>query len=347
MDWRRLDGYDWCILETPGAEPFIGLTIGYGLVHEPVQEFGTLQLLAGMLQAELSRPIETTPGRVNVPGVTVHVGTDTLDIGIRGDHDTVAATWKRLVETFAGSHPLDPAPPVGVQIQAAPRDLTSRFGMTSLSLGAADILDVHMAHDPVSLLRHLDPAAGNVRAVACTNFEELVGRHLPPPATPSPTLPTPSWLRLPMRSGGMRFPGGHAVISTVVPRTADGSAAIRVLLQQTAHHLSALTQRDDGVTASLIPVGPDVLATLLTSHDTLTPQQRSQIQQLLASRPIPDHRVHDAVRWEVAESPLSRTLERRVHGLPDDVDVTIDGTHRALALARSTLRFFTEEGSVT
>lgn len=277
----------------------------------------------------------------------MHVGTDTLDIGIRGDHETVAATWKRLVETFAGSHPLDPAPPVGVQIQAAPRDLTSRFGMTSLTLGAADILDVHMAHDPVSLLRHLDPAAGNVRAVVCTNFEELVGRHLPPPATPSPTLPTPSWLRLPMRSGGMRFPGGHAVISTVVPRTADGSAAIRVLLQQTAHHLSALTQRDDGVTASLIPVGPDVLATLLTSHDTLTPQQRSQIQQLLASRPIPDHRVHDAVKWEVAESPLSRTLERRVHGLPDDVDATIDGTHRALTLARGTLRFFTEEGSAT
>ena len=290
MDWRKLNGYDWCVLDTIGTEPFIGLTVGYGLVHEPLEEFGTLQLLAGMLQAELSRPIETGPGRVNVPEVSVHVGPDTLDIGIRGDHDTVTSTWKRLVETFAGGHPLDPAPPVGVHIKAAPRDLTSRFGMTSLTLGAADTLDIQVAHDPPALLRHLDPAAGKVRAVICTNSEELAGRSLVP-ASPLPMRPTPSWLRLPARSGGMQFPGGHALISTVVPRTADGLAAIRVLAQQTAHHLSALTQRDDGVVTSLIPVGPDVLATIMTSQDIPTPHQRSQVQQLLASRPIPDHRV--------------------------------------------------------
>lgn len=344
MNWHNLGGYDWCILESSSTGPFIGLTLGYGLVHEPVTAFGTLQLLAGMLQAELSRPIETSPGQVAVPEVSVQVGSDSTDIGIRGEPSTVLAAWKRLAEIFAGAHPLDPAPPVGVHINAAPRDLTSRFGMTSLTLGAANILDIDVPRDPLQLLGHLNPAAGHVRAVMCTNSEKLVVNAFAPPSS-AISAPEPSRYRATARSGAIHFPPGEALISVVVPRSAHGSAALRVLAQQTAHHLASLTQRDDGVTVSLVPVGPDMLATVMTADTIPTPEQRSQVHQLLASRPIPDYRVEQAVQREMEGSQLGTILERRVHALPDDEFVTVHGTQQALATARSTLRFFTEPGS--
>jgi len=345
MEWHKLGGYDWCILDkTPGAGPFIGLTMGYGLVHEPITAFGTLQFLAGMLQAELSRPIETAPGQVAVPEVSVQVGSDTTDIGIRGDHATVLSAWKRLAQIFAGDHPLDPAQPVGVLINAAPRDLTSRFGMTSLTLGAATVLDVQGSHDPLTLLRYLNPASGHVRAVMCTNSEKLAVSAFTPPSSAC-FAPEPSRYRATARPGAIQFSPGEALISTVVPRSADGSAAVRVLAQQTAHHLASLTQLDDGVSVSLVPVGPDMLATVMTTEMIPTPDLRSQVHQLLASRPIPDYRVQQAVEGEMGGSRLSTILERRAHGLPDDELVSIHGTQQALATARSTLRFFTEPGS--
>lgn len=53
MQWREVDGYDWCVIETPETGPYLSLVLGYGLVHEPLEHFGTLQLAAGMLQSEL------------------------------------------------------------------------------------------------------------------------------------------------------------------------------------------------------------------------------------------------------------------------------------------------------
>lgn len=130
MEWHKLGGYDWCILDkTPGAGPFIGLTMGYGLVHEPITAFGTLQFLAGMLQAELSRPIETAPGQVAVPEVSVQVGSDTTDIGIRGDHATVLSAWKCLAEIFAGGPPARSGPAGGRahQCRASRSDESFRY----------------------------------------------------------------------------------------------------------------------------------------------------------------------------------------------------------------------------
>jgi len=343
MNWRELSGYNWCLLETPETEPIVGLTLGYGLVHEPLTDFGSLQLLAGMLQTELARPIEMSLGRVAVPEVSLHVGTDTFDIRLRGATDTLALAWNRLTEIFDGQHPLDPAQPLEAQVHAAPRDITSRFGMTSLTLAALGDPGLETQPEPLKLLAHLNPIAGNVRAVMYTNTQTLAGTGFTPPTS----LPEParSRYRSTARAGAMHFPRGHVVFSTVVPRTGNGAAAVRVLAQQTAEHLASFTRRDDGVSVSLIPVGPDMLATIMTDDLLTTPQLRSQVQRLLATRPIPDHRVQQAVDAETDRHSMNRKLERKAHGLPDEDPVSVDGTQQALAAARTTLRFFTEPGS--
>src|SRR5699024_3787301 len=171
MQWRELDGYDWCLIETPETGPCLSLTLGYGLMYAPIDQFWTLQLAAGMLQAELSRPIEVTPGRVSVPEASVGVDSDITVIAIRGDVATLRAAWLRLADIFAGRQSLDTAPPVEVTFSAAPRDVTSRFGLTSVTLATSQQLEVEAHRDPRSLLHYLNPAGGNVRAVMCTNTE--------------------------------------------------------------------------------------------------------------------------------------------------------------------------------
>ena len=150
MQWRDVDGYDWCVIEAPETGPYLSLTLAYGLVHEPIDQFGTLQLAAGMLQAELSRPVELRFGRVAVPEVSVTVGTDITSVGLRGDVATLRAAWERLAEVFAGRHQLDAAQPVEVNVSAAPRDLTSRFGLTSLTFATSPTLEVQTQQEPLA-----------------------------------------------------------------------------------------------------------------------------------------------------------------------------------------------------
>ena len=206
MRWRELDGYDWCLIETPETGPYLSLTLGYGLMHEPIEHFGTLQLTAGMLQAELSRPIEITPGRVSVPETTVGVDSDTMAIAIRGDVETLHAAWLRLADIFAGRQPLDAAPPVEVTISAAPRDVTSRFGLTSVTFAASKGLEVEAHRDPRTLLHYLNPAGGNVRTVMCTNTEALMTSVFAPPVTQQPHATRGN--RIP---GNMRMPENQHV----------------------------------------------------------------------------------------------------------------------------------------
>lgn len=343
MQWRDVNGSDWCLIDTPETGPYMSLTLGYGLVHEPLTEFGTLQMLAGMLEAELARPVELAPGKVSVPEVSVTVASDTTSIAMRGEAATLSATWQRLADVFAGRQALDAAQSITVNISAAPRDLSSRFGITSLTLATSSMLDVQTSHDPIALLHHLNPAAGHVRVVMCTNTEELMTNTFAPPTN---TSTTPSRYRREARNGGMEFPADYALISTVVPRTADGATAVRVLAQQTAQHVGDLTRRDLGVTVSLVGIGPDMLATIMTAEAILGAQQRSQVHALLASRPIPDHRIAAAAQWEADNRLVSTALERRVHGIAD-APATEHGTQQALRNARTTLRFFTEPNSST
>ncbi|MDN6500104.1 MAG: hypothetical protein L0K44_10250 [Yaniella sp.] len=314
MQWRELDGYDWCLIETPETGPYLSLTLGYGLMHEPIDQFGTLQLAAGMLQAELSRAIELGPGRALVPEVSVRVDSDTTVIAIRGDIATLHAAWRRLAEVFAGQQPLDAAPPVEVDISAAPRDVTSRFGLTSVTLAASQQLEVEAHRDPLTLLRYLDPAAGKVRAVMCTNTEELMTSAFAPPAT-RPVGAEPSRYRAEARPGAMQFRAGYALISVVVPSSDDGAAAVRVLAQQLVQHIRDVTRRDLALAVSLVRFGPETLATIMTHEVILHGAQRSQIQAQLASKPIPDHRISEAAEAEARDMVLSRTLANRVHDL--------------------------------
>lgn len=344
MQWRKVDGYDWCLIDTPETGPYLNLTLGYGLVHEPLHEYGTLQVLAGMLESELARPVEIATGKVSVPEVSVTVHSDTTTIALRGQSATLRAAWQRLAEVFAGRQSLDVAQPLMVNLSAAPRDLSSRFGISSLTLATTPGLDVVTTRDPTALLQRLDPSTGNIRAVMCTNSAELMTTHFTPPPRSMPAMP--SQYRHQARNGVMEFPPGYALLSTVVPRTADGAAAVRVLAEQAAHHIGGVTQHDLGVSVALLGVGPDMLATVMTNDAMLGAQQRSQVQALLASRPIPDHRVAAGVEWELDNRHLSAALERRVHGV-DDARPSQDGTRQALAQARTTLRFFTQPHSTT
>lgn len=345
MQWREVDSYDWCVIDAPATGPYLSLTLGYGLVHEPIDQFGTLQLAAGMLQAELSRPVETGPGRASVPEVSVTVGSDVTSVGMRGDVATLRAAWLRLAEVFAGHHPLDPAPAVEVNISAAPRDLTTRFGLTSLTLAASQVLEVETQRDPLALLGYLNPAAGNVRAVMCTNTADLILNVFAPPNSTAPSGER-SRYRSEARPGVMELRAGYPLISVVVPSSADGAAAVRVLAQQLVQHIGDVTRRDLGVSVSLVPVGPETLVTFMTGDAILYGEQRSQIHAVVVSKPIPDHRITEAVEWEVENRSLTRMLANRVHGLQDEF-ATIEATQQALAQARSTMRFFTDAHSQT
>ena len=314
MQWRDLDGYDWCVIETPETGPYLSLTLAYGLVHEPIDQFGTLQLAAGMLQAELSRPVEIRFGRVAVPEVSVTVGTDITSVGMRGDVATLRTAWQRLAEIFDGRHQLDAAPPVEVNVSAAPRDLTSRFGLSLLTFAASQTLKIQTQQQPLALLRYLDPAAGNVRAVMCTNTEDLVASVFAPPRG-AVQASERSRYRHEARPGAMEFRAGYAMISVVVPTSADGAAAARVLAQQLVQHVGDVTRRDLGLSVSLLPIGPDTLVTYMTTEAILYGEQRTQIHAQLVSRPVPDHRIAEAVEVENDNRSLARILDNRVHGL--------------------------------
>lgn len=343
MQWRELDGYDWCLIETPETGPYLSLTLGYGLMHEPIEQFGTLQLAAGMLQAELSRPIEITPGRVSVPEASVGVDSDITVIAIRGDVATLHAAWLRLADIFAGRQPLDTAPPVEVTISAAPRDVTSRFGLTSVTFAASKELEVEAHRDPRTLLHYLNPSAGNVRAVMCTNTEALMTSVFAPPVT-RPVGAEPSRYRAEARPGAMQFRAGYPLISAVVPSSDDGAAAVRVLAQQLVQHIRDVTRRDLSLSVSMVSFGPETLATIMTHEVILHGAQRSQIQAHLVSKPIPDHHITEAAEAEVRDLHLTRALANRVHGLESQF-ASAAGTQQALAQARATMRFYTDPQS--
>src|SRR5690625_5084634 len=167
MQWREVDGYDWYVFDTPETGPYLSLVLGYGLVHEPVEEFSTLQLAAGMLQTELSRPVETGVGRASVPEVSVTVGSDTTTIGMRGDVAALSAAWQRLADVLAGRQPVDIADPVDVRISEIGRDITTRFGLTSLTLAASQVVQPQSAGDPFMLLGHLKIGRASCRESGC------------------------------------------------------------------------------------------------------------------------------------------------------------------------------------
>lgn len=277
---------------------------------------------------------------LRLPEVSVTVGSDTTTIGMRGDVATLSAAWQRLADVLAGRQTVDISDPVDVRISAAPRDITTRFGLTSLTLAASQVVQPQAAGDPFMLLGHLNPAAGQVRAVMCTNTEQLISNAFAAPTGGLAGVER-SRYRADARPGGMEFRAGYPLISVMVPSSADGAAAVRVLAQQTVQHIHDVTRRDLGIEVSLVSVGPDTLATLMVVDAILHGQQRSQIQQLIVSKPIPDHRIADAVEFEVENRPLSRILARRVHGL-DDEFASLDVTHQAVAQARATMRFYTD-----
>lgn len=344
MQWQNIDGYDWGVLDAPGTGQMISLTLGYGLMHEPISEYGTLQQAAGMLQAEMSRPVEIGPGRAGVPEVNVSVGSDTTSIVLVGEVATLRAGLCRLADLFAGTLPIALAPGVRVEFGAAPLDVTTRFGLSSLTLATVPELDVQVPRDPLRLLGELNPPAGLVQAVMFTTVPELAEPVFKPLGAVPSWAPERSRYRADAQPGELQFRAGYPLVSVTVPNTADGDAAVQVLAQQLAQHVGEVTGRDLRLEVAITPVGPDVLATIMTSDTVLYGSQRTEIHRLLHTRPIPDHRVTDAVTWQLDNVGVSRRLGRRANGLADEPPTT-DDTWGALAKAIDTMRYFTDPQS--
>src|SRR5699024_8855461 len=86
--------------------PYLTLTMGYySLMHEPLHQFGTLQLDAGMLHAEQSRPIETGLGRRIGPEASVRLDSDVTVVAIRGDVASLTAAWASTMMPLSISSP--------------------------------------------------------------------------------------------------------------------------------------------------------------------------------------------------------------------------------------------------
>ncbi len=208
-----------------------------------------------------------------------------------------------------GSGEAGKATPVGTRITAAPRDLTSRFGYTPLTVAAYETLEVQASGDTGKLLARLNPAAGAVRCTMHTNAPALAGEGFAPPRQAPPTHAEPSRLRPDARPGTLEFPPAWSMFSAVVPRSAAGTVAVRVLAHQLARHLTTVTRRDDGVTVGLVPVGPDILATVMAST-VPSDADREAVLGLFVARPVPDHRIAEATEWERGNGTADRTIER-------------------------------------
>lgn len=76
----------------------------------------------------------------------MHVALGIIVVGLR-------AVLQRLAKVIAGRQPLGAAQSGEVHISVVPRDVTTRFGLTSLTLATSQVLEVEFDRDPVGLLR--------------------------------------------------------------------------------------------------------------------------------------------------------------------------------------------------
>lgn len=341
--WRHQDGYDWHISKPAGA-PFVTVTLGYGLVHEPFTSYGALQRLAGALQLELERSVEVGLGDIAVPEARVRVGADTTTISLRGEPRLVQKALGRLSALFAGTLPLESAPAQRVSIPAATRDVAWRFGMGPLVLACSTAISADFVGDGAPLCALLNPAAGAVRAVFSTNDVGLVGTYFaPPPSTPRAMA---SLQRRSGRVGSYIFSSPVPTLASfVVPRTSDGMAAVRAIAVVLARQITAVGGADLGVSAMFTPVGPDCLVTLGTGGEReLTGRERIELLALFARGEIPDSLISDAVESFSAGEPVWLS-ERRALGLSDDSLPSLLGTRAAARVGMANLHLFLSAGA--
>lgn len=113
-EFREQSGMLWEISPTDGPDELLGASIAYGLLDEPVAEYGALQIAAEHLRRELSRPLELPDG--------VYVPRDLL-VSVVTDAPLTIAKRRRLVEQLVTA-PMpysDPMLGSAAAMAAAPR----------------------------------------------------------------------------------------------------------------------------------------------------------------------------------------------------------------------------------
>ena len=332
-------GMTWEILEPANDDVTLGITIAYGLMHEPASEVGALQIAAEHLRREFGRPLELADG-VYVPSVQLDVHPALTAVWLRGRRDAIIAAYRRLHRVFEEAS-VDPATPMArLNPKAAPAwngDIAVRLPRSGLALQTMHLPAPGAATRAATLLRELSPRGRRHRCLLSTTDASIIDALDWPPAPPVARAPKPqpSLAELPGNDfGAVHAPLDGGLWSTLLPRTPDGFAAL--------HLLTAVTER---ALASLLPQSPEAqlvtitrpadLLVMATASAELTIAQRRRLAQevLIAPMPIADPHLHDAVA-NVNAGDLGpwRRLDR-LFGAPPAPDATAAGARAALVQA--------------
>ncbi|WP_152364013.1 hypothetical protein [Microlunatus speluncae] len=341
--WSERGGYDWQLIDRAedATEVVLGATLAYGMLDEPVADYGTLQLVGGQIRAELGRPTELAGGGVSVPEGMVEISQDTLTFAVRGRPDVAVSTWRRLAGYFQGTVPADLADPHPVDTFGWTRDAAFRSGMNSFTVSLLDLPPIVVAAEKVDRLRrHLDPSAGRVRSAFFTTDESLVGVEAfaaPPDDPRQQSIPAPGRARGAATPGSLGAPLGPVQFTAVVPRTRTGLAAGLALRTHFAEALTSVGGTDPGTGCVIHEFGADRWITV-ACEGVPAPQHRDRAIARTLAAPIADARL-TAVILEVEQLSESQwARNRRVLGLPeDDEALTVPGVRNALGAALNTV----------
>ncbi|ANS78965.1 hypothetical protein SGUI_1569 [Serinicoccus hydrothermalis] len=285
VDW--VEGEPFAAPESGGEPPVMaGLVIGRGYAHQSIATLGAADTVAFLLRRELSRPLETASGTVQVEARS-SVGLLETTLSALGTRAAVTSALQRLVEILhdPGLLEIPRELPAGDEHPWAGwnKELGAWFGVGPASLSAQ--INPAWTGDPAALRQEI-AAAGPARApvVGFVSDPELI-RPLPAGGGSDLTVPL-RW----------RDVGGHAVGATfennlLTARAGLGAAGMTAidLLAGTLHR-SVITMtgaaKDLAVTA--YPVGDSRLLTVraLTTPATYDHRRaRSAVGEALAAYP--------------------------------------------------------------
>ncbi|WP_307035416.1 hypothetical protein [Arthrobacter sp. B3I4] len=267
-------GQNWQLVDDGGATASIGVTFGVGLLDEPVEHTGALSTALAALRAELARPVELATGGAALAEALAEVSTDTSTLLVRGSRETVASAWSRLPTLFTPDIIADDLLPLRTDAPVWRTDLVRRTGHNAAALAGPQGVAAASVHELArTLLPQLHPGSGRFRAVFFASEASLIGTGFPvqdflrgsgagtrwadgtrtghAAVDPDPEVP-----ESPAEQLGPPAPTA-ALASVLVPRSAAGLAAARVLHRQLAAAAEQTLAGHTGIHAELTGMGPD------------------------------------------------------------------------------------------
>lgn len=337
IEYREHRGFTWELRESANELTFLGITIAYGLVDEPLAEHGTLRVAAEHLRREFSRPLEL-PGGVYVPEVTVDLQPAIIAIWVRGSRAAVAAAYRRMHQFFEQATPEPGAPMAPVRDTAYPlwaTDLTVRKPGSAYPLSPLES-PLPGAHDrAAALLRELSPRGRRHQVLLTTSDASLIEELDWPPGPPvvRPPATPKSWRDQPGNEfGAIHGSADTTAWSFLLPRSADGRAAHRVLETLTMQAVPSLAPGAGAAQSTGFVLAGEVYCVLRTEHPLSIAQRRRLANEILISpMPVSDPLLQSAVH-EVNEHELDswRRLDH-IFGTPETAEATVEGVRAVLS----------------